>query len=254
MMEVSVHTFANLEELSHAAAARFVERCPERAEKGSVFAAALSGGSTPRRLYELLGEPRFSPRMAWDRVHLFQVDERCVPPDHAESNYRMIRESLLDRVGIPSANVHRIQAELPDPENAAELYTRELGRVLRPPRGELPRLDLVFLGMGPDGHTASLFPGSSALAERAKWVSANFVEKLRANRITLTYPVLNAAREIIFLVAGEEKAETLRRVLEGPQEPERLPAQGIRPVDGRLEWFLDTAAAARLKLRAGSSG
>ena len=249
-----LHTFANLEELSHAAAARFAEFCQERLARESIFTAALSGGSTPRRLYEILGGPEFSGSIPWGRVHLFQVDERCVPPDHAESNYRMMREALLDQVRIPPSNVHRMQAELADPDGAAERYVQLLSMMFRPKPGEVPRLDLVFLGMGPDGHTASLFPGSPALAERAKWVCANFVEKLHANRVTLTYPLLNAAREVIFLVAGHEKAETLRQVLEGPHEPERLPSQGIRPADGRLSWYVDAAAAERLKKREGSSG
>ena len=248
------HSFANLEELSRAAATRFAELCRERVEGGNLFTAALSGGSTPRRLYEILSGPELSEGIPWDRVHLFQVDERCVPPDHAESNYRMIREALLDRVRIPKANVHRIQAELSDPGNAAEFYVQEFSRVFRLATGEIPRLDLVFLGMGPDGHTASLFPDSPALTERAKWVCANFVDKLHANRVTLTYPVLNTAREVIFLVSGSEKAETLRRVLEGPHEPERLPSQGVRPVDGRLSWYVDAAAAKRLKNVPGSSG
>jgi 6-phosphogluconolactonase len=202
----------------------------------------------------MLGGPEFSGSIPWPRVHLFQVDERCVAPDHAESNYRMIRETLLDRVRIPLANVHRIQAEVEKSDDVAERYVQQLSMMFRPRPGEVPCLDLVFLGMGPDGHTASLFPGSPALAERAKWACANYVEKLHANRVTLTYPVLNAAREVIFLVAGHEKAETLRQVLEGPHEPERLPSQGIRPADGRLSWYVDAAAAEQLKKRAGSSG
>ena len=249
-----LRTFASLEELSRAAAARFAEFCQERLARDSIFTAALSGGSTPKRLYEILGGPEFSGSIPWPRVHLFQADERCVPPDHAESNYRMIRETLLDRVRIPQSNVHRVQAELANPEESAEFYAQELNRMFRPKPGGIPNLDLVFLGMGPDGHTASLFPGSAALAERVKWVSANFVEKLHANRVTLTYPLLNAAREVIFLVAGHEKAETLRQVLEGPHEPERLPSQGIRPADGRLSWYVDAAAAGRLKNATGSAG
>jgi 6-phosphogluconolactonase len=246
--------FANLEELSHAAAERFTEFCHERLTRENVFTAALSGGSTPRRLYELLGDPELAGRIPWGRVHFFQVDERCVPPDHPESNYRMMREALLDHARIPPSNFHRMEAELANPEEAAERYVQQLSTMFRPRPGEVPRLDLLFLGMGPDGHTASLFPRSPALAERAKWVCANFVEKLQANRVTLTYPVLNAAREVIFLVAGNEKAEILRQVLEGAYEPERFPSQGIRPVDGRLSWYVDAAAARLLKNAAGSAG
>lgn len=248
-----LQTFANLEELSRAAAARFTQLCREQTAGGDTFTAALSGGSTPQRLYEILGGAEFSDAIPWDSVHLFQVDERCVPPDHPESNYRRIREALLGRIPIPPANVHRIRAELPDPEDAARLYVQDLGRVVPVAAGEVPRLDLVFLGMGADGHTASLFPGSPALAERSKWACASFVEKLHVSRVTMTYPVLNAAREIIFLVAGPDKAEALRSVLEGPHEPERLPSQGIRLVDGRLKWYVDAAAAQWTK-KAGSSG
>jgi 6-phosphogluconolactonase len=246
--------FANREELSRAAAARFAELCQNRVEGGNIFTTALSGGSTPRRFYEILSRSELSEGVLWDRVHLFQVDERCVPPDHPESNYRMIREALLDRVPIPKANVHRIQAELPDPEDAAQLCAQELARVVSPAAGQFPHLDLVFLGMGSDGHTASLFPGTLALTERAKWACANFVDKLHANRVTLTYPVLNAAREVIFLVSGSEKAETLRCVLEGPHQPERLPAQGIQLANGRLSWYVDAAAAERLKSVPRSAG
>jgi 6-phosphogluconolactonase len=253
MAAPELRIFANLEELSRAAAERFAEFCHERLRRESVFTAALSGGSTPRRLYEILGDPGFGGNIPWGRVHLFQVDERCVPPDHAESNYRMMREVLLDRARIPPSNVHRMEAELPNPDEAAERYVQQLNMMFRPRRGEFPRFDLVFLGMGPDGHTASLFPGSPALAEREKWVCANFVEKFHTNRVTLTYPVLNAAREIIFLVAGDGKAETLRQVLEGPNEPEHFPSQGIRPVDGRLTWYVDVAVARLLKNTAGST-
>ena len=249
-----LHSFANLEELSRAAAARFARLCRKQVERENIFTAALSGGSTPRRLYEILGAPELSEGIPWGRVHLFQVDERCVPPDHPESNYGMIREALLDHVPIPQTNFHRIPAELPEPDDAAQLYAQELAHVVSPATGQFPHLDLVFLGMGSDGHTASLFPGSPALGERAKWVCANFVDKLHANRVTLTYLVLNTAREVIFLVSGSEKAETLHRVLEGPHEPERLPSQGVRPAEGRLRWYVDAAAAERLNNVPGSAG
>jgi 6-phosphogluconolactonase len=181
----------------------------------------------------------------WTNVHLFQVDERCVPPDDVQSNYRMIRHAMLETSPLPAENFHRMAAERPDRETAAREYAEELSRVLRPASGEWPRLDMVFLGMGPDGHTASLFPGSPALAERTEWVVPNFVAKLNSFRLTLTLPVLNAAAHVIFLIAGEDKAETLRQVLEGPDG--QFPAQLINPSRGRLSWFLDKSAAKLLK-------
>ncbi len=206
---------------------------------------ALSGGTTPKLLFELLASPNFQGRVRWSNLQLFQVDERCVPPDDPQSNYRMIRQALLESVPLPAENFHRMAAECPDREQAAREYAEELARVLHPAPGEWPRLDLVFLGMGPDGHTASLFPGSHALDERSAWVAPNFVAKLDSFRLTLTLPVLNAAAHVIFLVAGADKAETLRQVLEGPEG--RFPAQLIQPARGRLSWFLDESAAHLLK-------
>jgi 6-phosphogluconolactonase len=243
MSKPEVRIFPELEELSHAAAALFSQLACCRASEGQSFFAALSGGSTPRRLYELLGSAPYSDQIPWGNVHLFQVDERCVPPGHPDSNYRMLRQGLLDRVPLPEANCHRMAAEQANLENAAGEYAAELKQVLQPRPGELPRLDLIFLGMGADGHTASLFSGSPALGERTLWVRANFIGKLGTSRVTLTFPVLNAAGQVVFLVSGAEKAETLRRVLSGPLEPGRLPAQGVRPVNGQLSWYVDEAAA-----------
>jgi len=238
-----VRVFPSLEELSCQAAARLRElACSFVAEKGT-FTAALSGGSTPRRLYQLLAGPELWPGISWEHVHLFQVDERCVPPDDPESNYRMIREALLRHIPVPEANFHRLAAELEDREGASRLYAAELDRILAPEKGSIPRLDLVLLGMGLDGHTASLFPGSSALREQSAWVCPNFVEKFKAHRLTLTFPVLNAAARILFLVAGSDKAETLRQVLEGPRRPEELPAQYVQPANGQVEWYADQNAA-----------
>jgi 6-phosphogluconolactonase len=243
MPDTHLHVFADRERMSAAAADLFCEIGRARWSEGKSFSAALSGGSTPKRLYELLAQPTYGTEIQWERVHLFQVDERCVPPDDSQSNYRMIRESLLRHVPIPESNFHRMAAELPDRDEAARAYAAELSRVLRPGPGEFPRLDLVFLGVGPDGHTASLFPGSPALGEETLWVRSNFVEKLATHRLTLTFPVLNAARHLVFLVSGEEKAETLRRVLRPDPDAPPLPAQGIRPVDGEVSWYVDKAAA-----------
>lgn len=243
MSEAEIRVFPNLEELSDTAAKMFTQVACRRAAEGTLFCAALSGGSTPRRLYELLAGTPYAGQVPWGDVHLFQVDERCVPPGHPESNYRMIHETLLVRVPLPGTNVHRMGAEQADLEGAARKYAGELAQVLHAEPGEVPRLDLVLLGMGTDGHTASLFPRSPALEEKTLWVRANPIEKLGTRRMTLTLPVLNAAAQIVFLVSGAEKAETLRRVLKGPLQLEQLPAQGVRPVNGRVSWYVDEAAA-----------
>lgn len=243
MSEAEIRVFPNLEQLSDAAAKMFTQVACRRAAEGALFCAALSGGSTPRRLYELLAGTPYAGQVPWEDVHLFQVDERCVPPGHPESNYRMIHETLLVRVPLPEGNVHRMGAEQADLEGTARKYAGELAQVLHAEPGEIPRLDLVLLGMGADGHTASLFPRSPALEEKTLWVQASPIEKLGTRRMTLTLPVLNAAAQIVFLVSGAEKAETLRRVLKGPLQLEQLPAQGVRPVNGRVNWYVDEAAA-----------
>jgi 6-phosphogluconolactonase len=211
------------------------------------FLLALSGGSTPRRLYELLSRPPFLEGIDWSRVHVFWGDERCVPPGHPESNYRMAREALLDRVPIPDGNVLRIHGE-DEPNRAAEAYEQVLRRVFGRMEGRPDRtFDEVLLGMGDDGHTASLFPGTPPLTEGHRWVMAQYVEPLPVQwRITLTPVVLNAAADVTFLVAGASKAPRLREVLEGGPRDVSLPAQLIRPLQGVLHWMVDAAAAARL--------
>jgi 6-phosphogluconolactonase len=241
-----VKVFSNLEAISQAAACQFEELASAHAREGRNFSAALSGGSTPARLYELLASPNRT--IPWDRVQLFQVDERCVPPDHPESNFKMIREALLQHISIPVSNFHRMGAENRDLDAASRQYAQEMAEVLHPEKGEWPRIDLVFLGMGTDGHTASLFPGSPALTERELWVRPNYSDRLKTFRLTLTYPVLNAAAQVIFLVAGADKAETLRDVLGGSQQAPGFPAQGVQPVNGRLVWYLDQAAARLLSV------
>ena len=244
MLKNNVRVFSTLEDLSWAAACAFEDLARLKFVAGKTFCAALSGGLTPRLLYQILAGRALLGRIEWKNVQLFQVDERCVPPDHPDSNYRMIREALLDSGEIPPANFHRMQAEEADLEKAARDYAAELARVLEPQDGLRPRLDIVFLGMGPDGHTASLFPGTAALEEQSLWVRPNRVERLGMSRLTMTLPLLNASAHVIFLIAGADKAETLRKVLEGP--PGELPAQRIRPVDGSVSWFLDESAARKL--------
>lgn len=225
------------------AAADMVAQLAKQAiiERGR-FSLVLSGGSTPRALYRLLASSPYQDEIEWANVHVFWGDERCVPPHAAESNYRMARESLLDHVAIPPANIHRIFGEL-SPEDAAKDYAQAL---LSSFGDGIPQFDLVLLGMGDDGHTASLFPHTAALGETQKWVAANHVPQKDVWRITLTLPVINAARQIIFLVAGVQKAERLREILNGPRQPLDLPAQSIQPTNGNLVWLVDAAAASAL--------
>jgi 6-phosphogluconolactonase len=207
---------------------------------------ALAGGRTPEALYRLLAEIPYRERIDWDRVEIFWGDERCVPPDHPDSNYRMVREALLAHVPIPDANIHRMRGELADPVASAHEYEEVLRQACRVEVDTLPRLDVCLLGLGSDGHTASLFPGSPAIREQQRWVMAGWVEKLGAWRLTLAPRVINNARHVLFLATGAEKAETVGVVLEGPVVPDRLPAQIVRPAYGQLEWLLDRDAAGRL--------
>lgn len=239
----AVRVFANPLAVARGAAEEFERRVHRRLAGDRRFSAVLAGGSTPRALYELLaGEPHRG-RIPWVRVHLFWSDERTVPPNHEESNFGMAWEAMISKLTIPPGNVHRIRGEI-DPEVAAREYERELGGFFDLERNEgLPRFDLALLGMGEDGHTASLFPDSPALKERDRWVVAARVEKAGGSRITLTCPVLENAACIIFLVTGENKAETLKQVVEGREHSTRHPAGLIRPRDGELFWYVDRAAA-----------
>src|SRR3989454_8228404 len=237
-----------LPELFQAAASEFITLAVEAIRSKGKFCVALSGGSTPRGLYTLLAnQPQHS--IPWEKIYFFWGDERHVPPDHPDSNYRMAWETLLSRVPVAATQVHRIPAEMPDADAAARAYEVELRDVFGA-RGLLaegrPRFDLVLLGMGADGHTASLFPGTAVVHETGRWVAAPWVPKLDAHRITLTPPVLDAAAAVMFLVAGHDKAETLRAVLEGPILPDRFPSQVVAPTGGDLVWLVDQAAAARL--------
>jgi 6-phosphogluconolactonase len=208
------------------------------------FMWALAGGETPRATYAKLALPPFRDRVGWRRTWVFFGDERAVPPDHAESNYRMAYETFLSKVEIPAAQVLRIHGEVADPEVAAAEYARALGRAFGTRRGELPRFDLVLLGMGVDGHTASLFPGSPAVREVFRTVAAVHVTAASIpQRFTLTLPVLNAAARVVFLVTGGEKAKVVKAVL---GDRAILPAAMVRPDDGELVWLLDRAAAAQL--------
>ena len=246
-MELNI--FQTPQALARAAAAHFVDRCQRAVEQSNGFAVALSGGSTPRLLYELLADPHepFRDRIAWKKCFFFFTDERHVPPDHPESNYRMAYEALFSRV--PKTHVIRMSGEKPA-EVAAEEYEDVLWELYE----EGPDLDLVLLGLGEDGHTASLFPGSSALEETERLVVAPWVEKLNAYRITLTLPVINEGQSVVFLVTGASKAEILREVIfknentnQSPAQDDaaekRYPAQAVCPTSGEVSWFVDEAAA-----------
>jgi 6-phosphogluconolactonase len=228
------------QEIASTAAKEFVFLARSSIQARGRFTVALSGGSTPKTLFGILANDREVP---WDKIHLFWGDERHVPPDHPDSNFLMTQQSLLSKIKIPHENVHRIMAEEEDANRAAESYEHVLQQFF----GGLPRFDLALLGMGPDGHTASLFPGTKALHETKRLVVSNWVGKFYTDRITMTVPVLNNAACVIFLVAGEDKTQPLKGVLEGPHEPEQLPSQLIQPTNGKLLWMVDRSAAKLLE-------
>ena len=248
-----LRVFPSAQALFSASADEFVAQADRAVQSNGKFTVALAGGSTPKGMYRLLAE--LPPgKIAWDHVFVFFGDERHVPPDHPDSNFRMASETLLSNVPIPLENVFRVPAENPDAVAAARDYEQTLrnffgvkdeassdGRT-----SASPRFDLVLLGMGPDGHAASLFPHSPGLKEQSRWVIANRVEKFNSERITLTYPVLNGAACVMFLVSGAEKQDALFQVLRGKPAPEEFPSQAVQPVNGKLIWMVDQAAGARL--------
>lgn len=247
-MMSEIRVVADTQALYRAGAEEFVGRATEAVDARGVFHVALSGGSTPKGLYALLvSDGSLRERMPWDKVHIWWSDERHVPPDNPESNYYMANEAMLARAPIAPENVHRIQAENAKASQAAIIYEYELRSVMQVGAPTFPQFDLILLGMGPDGHTASLFPGTKALSESTRLVVSNWVGKFFTWRITFTAPFINAARHVMFLVAGDDKALALKGVLEGPHEPAQLPAQLIAPTEGSLIWLLDEKAAAQLK-------
>lgn len=240
MSEVRRYSDAN--HLAHTAAELFVALAkPAIAEQGR-FTVALSGGSTPKALYQLLAREPYANQIEWPHVHIFWGDERCVSPDHPDSNYRMAREAFLQYVPLLPENIHPMHGDI-DPAQASAEYEQQLRIFFG---NGLPAFNLVLLGMGDDGHTASLFPGTAAIHEQNRWVIGHYVEKLESWRLTLTPPVINAAAQITFLVAGKSKAERLRDVLKGPYQPDVLPSQIVKPTEGRLVWLVDEEAASLL--------
>jgi 6-phosphogluconolactonase len=247
----TIEVLANATDLFHAAAEEFFRAARTAIGTQGRFTVALSGGSTPKALYSLLAANYAD--FAWNRVFLFFGDERHVPPTDPESNYRMVQESLLTKITIPAENVFRVPGENPDAAAAAAEYEAQLRRFfglrsqVRPGDrgGEFPRFDLILLGMGPDGHTASLFPDSPALDEASRLVVANWVAKFNTHRITFSFPVLNHAAEVMFMASGADKADMVHQVLEAKNTPP-LPSQRVQPSDGRLLWMVDEAAAGKL--------
>ena len=232
--------FADPGALAEGAAALIVDLARAAVADRGRFTLALAGGGTPGPVHARLASPVHAGRMPWDQVQVFFGDERCVPPDDERSNYRLARQTLLDKVPLPVANIHRIAGE-DVPAAAARAYEQDLRRTFG--SAATPAFDLVCLGMGADGHTASLFPGMAALHEPSRWVVSQCVPASAAWRETMTQVLLNAARDVFIQVTGAAKAATLARVLDGPSQPDLLPAQLVRPSNGRVRWLVDAAAA-----------
>ena len=239
-MPPRIVVFKSGSDLVHGAATAMVDLLHDAALRRGSAAIALSGGSTPRSVYELLATDQFRGKVDWNTTHLFWGDERCVPPNAPDSNYRMVKESLLDKVPVPSTNIHRAKGELL-PVEAAHQYEDEIRKHFG---SATPAFDLLLLGIGEDGHTASLFPGTAALSERSRVVTEVFVPKLNAHRVTLTFPVINNAGRVVILVSGKTKASIVREILE--VRPGKYPSEQVSPTSGSLYWYLDADAASML--------
>lgn len=247
-----VHVYADPGEVARGAARLFIDYAWQSIAKDGRFMVALSGGNTPRMMFELLASDEFRGQVDWAKVHVFWSDERAVPPTNPESNYGMARRELLIRIPIPQANVHRMEAEKPSIGRAAHEYEEVLRKYLDLDDRGFPRFHLIFLGLGKDGHTASLFPGERVTRQTSRWVSTPLVTKMNMRRMTLTLPVLDAALRVVFLVVGSEKAEILHAVLEGTSDPP-YPAQLVQPRDLGQKLFLVDKAAAAMLAPAGSA-
>ena len=240
--------FPDSDAIAEYVVAEFIRLAKDAVWTRGVFHVALAGGSTPKRAYQLLSTPKYSRRVEWGSVQIYFGDERAVEPDHDDSNFNTAQNALLGTLPLHHSQVHRMAGERGDLDAAARDYETIMERFFAVKRGqEMPRFDLVLLGMGKDGHTASLFPFTEALKEQDRWVVANEVPQLNTSRLTLTAPVINSARAVLFLVSGTDKAEALERVLEGPFKSLELPSQLIDPVDGEYAWLVDEAAASHLK-------
>lgn len=256
--QANVRAYVDAEELALKAAHYFARLADQYVMGDGLFTVALSGGITPQAMFKLLAQEPFYSTVPWSEIHFFWADERCVPPAHADSNYRAASELLLSKVPVKPENIYRFNGEEAEPARAAEVYCMKLerffsaglaaNRTITAPITMFPRFDLVLLGLGADGHTASLFPHTAALAEQEQIAVANEAPQLTQRRLTLTVPSINNARNVTFLVSGKEKSEVLRQVLMGPRRPEALPSQMIKPVNGTLLWLVDEAAASGLGL------
>lgn len=248
-MPPDVLILTNIDAIAKRAAQDFLQSATQAvSEKGS-FTVALAGGSTPKALYSLLAsDAALCSQVPWDKMYVYFGDERSVGPDHADSNFRMATETMLSKVPIKPEQVFRIKGEYKDTEKAAQEYEQVLRTSFKIAEGQFPRFDLVFLGIGNEGHTASLFPGTKALHETKRLVVRNWVGKLYTNRITLTAPAISNAARVIFMITGADKALPLKGILEGPYEPDQLPAQMIQPPNGKLVWLVDTVAGGMLQI------
>lgn len=248
-MPPDVRILTNIDAIAKRAAQDFLQSATQAvSEKGS-FTVALSGGSTPKALFSLLAtDAALRSQLPWDKMSMYFGDERSVGPDHADSNFRMATETMLSKVPIKPEQVFRIKGEYKDTEKAAQEYEQVLRTSFKIADGQFPRFDLVFLGIGNEGHTASLFPGTKALHETRRLAVRNWVGKLYTNRITLTAPVINNAARVVFMVTGADKTLALKGILEGPHEPDQLPAQLIQPPNGKLVWLVDTVAGGMLSI------
>ncbi len=245
MTQPAIHICTNPAAIAEAVARRWAALSATAIAERGFFHVALAGGSTPRLLYQTLASPAWRDDIDWSRLHVFFGDERSVPPEHPDSNYRMARESLLDHVPIPSDQIHRMKGEQRPLETAAATYAACLETLLPHPKQDAPCFDLILLGLGPDGHVASLFPDTAILHERERWVAPVYVDKLHTWRLSVTFPVLNQARHVLLLVAGDAKRPIVNAVLAEEDAEPRYPVQMIQP-QGELAWYLDEAAAADL--------
>jgi 6-phosphogluconolactonase len=246
-MDREIRIITGADALAKRAAQEFVQAATSAVLENGSFSVALSGGSTPKALYSLLvTDEAIRAQLPWDKMQIFFGDERNVGPNHSDSNFRMAAESLLSKVPLKPDQVHRIKGEYTDADKAAREYEQDIRASFQLGSGEFPRFDLILLGLGNDGHTASLFPGTTALHEKQRLVVSNWVGKLLTHRVTLTAPAINHAGRVMFLVAGADKASALKAVLEGAREPDQLPAQLIEPPKGKLLWLADDTAAGLL--------
>ena len=247
LMKSEIQILQNLAEISRVAAELFIKIGNQAISRCDKFTVALAGGSTPKSLYRLLTTDEFRNQIDWQKVFFFFGDERNVSPADDESNFRMANENLLEPLQISAENIFRWQTELEDAQEIAEHYQKTIVRFFDLAKDEFPRFDLILLGMGDDGHTASLFPFSAALSETKKIAVSNRVEKLNTTRLTFTFPAINNAANIIFLISGAAKSDALKEVLEGKPQPEKFPSQNIKPENGNLFWLTDAPAAKPLK-------